>query len=140
MTGEVSVLALQSYGLAMLYALAAASVGYLVGTFMKGTTGALVLTFFLLFLILPTVDQTVGMIAGIRPEASLTFQAGTIDYILITPYPQDSEMSFDIGTGENFTIYTLIPHVGTAIVVMAGYVLVCNALAMWRFRRREMLG
>lgn len=140
MTGGVSGLALQSYGLALLYALAAASVGYLVGTFMKGGTGALVLTFFLLFLIFPTVDQTVGMIAGIRPEPSITFQAGTIDYIFIDPYPVDSTQNIDLGQGQNFTFYSLIPHVDMAVIVMLAYVVVCNAVAMWRFRTREMVG
>ncbi len=139
-TGGISGLALQSYGLAMLYALAAASLGYLIGTFMKGSTGALVLTFFLLLLILPTVDQTVGMIAGIRPEPSLSFQSGVVDYVFMTPYPEDSTMVIDIGEGQNFTFYNLVPKIDLAIVVFLSYMLVCNAVAMWRFKRREMLG
>ena len=139
-TGGVSGLAVQSYGLALLLALAAGSVGFLISAFMKGATGALILTFILLFMIMPALDGTLGEIGGIRTEPSLSFQSGVINYVLTTPYPVDSSDSIPIAPGQNFTVYSLFPHVDTAVAVMSGYILICNAVAIWRFGRREMVG
>ena len=139
-TGSISILAVQSYGLALLYAIAASSIGYLISSVMRGSIGAIVLTFFLLFMILPISDALVGTIGGISPEYSLTFQAGAVDYLFQTPYPQDTVLETPIPGGGNMTIYSFIPTVGMAIGVMLGYIIVCNLIAIFLFKRREMVG
>lgn len=138
-TGGVSDLAFASMGLAMLFAGACTGIGYLLSSVMKTATSALVFTFFLLFLILPIVDG-VGQVAGARTDFSLTFQEGVMNDIMQTPYPADSVITIPTGTGQNFTLYTYVPHVDTAIIVMSAYMLVTSALALVAFRRKEMVG
>ena len=66
-TGGVSNLVFASLGLALLFAAACTGISYLLSAIMKTTTGSLVFTFFLLFLILPIVDG-VGSFAGARTD------------------------------------------------------------------------
>jgi len=139
-TGSISVLAVESYGLALLYAIAASSLGYLISSVMKGSIGAIVLTFFLLLMILPVSDAMVGNIGGIEPSYSLTYQAGTVEYIFQTPYPHTETSVTPIPGDGNLTLYNFIPQVGTAIGVMMGYVIVANLMAIVIFKRREMVG
>jgi ABC-2 type transport system permease protein len=139
-TGSVTVLAAYSLLLALLYSIACIGVGFFLSALMKGSTGALVFTFALLFLILPIVDSTVGAVGGVKPEISLTFAGGTIDHIMQTPYPVDANQTIPVAAGQNITLYSLIPNVGTSVVVMAGYVVVLGALTFVLFKRKEMVG
>jgi len=139
-TGSVTVLAFYSLLLALLYSVACIGVGFFLSALMKGSTGALVFTFALLFMILPIVDATVGSVGGVRPEVSLTFAGGAVDYIMQTPYPIDGNLTFNIGAGQNLTMYTLYPNVTTSVIVMLGYGAVLGALAFVLFKRREMVG
>jgi ABC-2 type transport system permease protein len=139
MTGEVSTLAIESYGLAVLYALAASSVGFLISSILKGSTGALVLTFFLLFMIFPLVDS-VGTLGGIEPVPSITYQAGAIDAVLNNPYPQNWVEYANETTGPPFNIYFFYPSVASSAVAMLGYIAICNLAGMILFKRREMVG
>ena len=139
MTGGVSVLAIQSYGLAVLYALAASSVGFLISTILKGSTGALVLTFFLLFMIFPMVDL-VGTLGGVEPIPSITYQSGAIDAILTEPYPESFVEYANESIGLPFNIYFFYPSVVSCVGVMLGYVAVCNIIGIILFKRREMVG
>jgi ABC-2 type transport system permease protein len=139
-TGGVSMLAIESYGLAVLYAFAAASVGFLISSILKGSTGALVLTFFLLFMIFPLVDS-VGTLGGIEPVPSITYQAGAIDAVLVTPYPVNwVEYANETTNGLPFNLYFFYPSVASSVVVMIGYIAVCNIAGILLFKRREMVG
>jgi ABC-2 type transport system permease protein len=139
-TGSVTVLAFYSLLLALLYSIACIGVGFFLSALMKGSTGALVFTFMLLFMILPIVDSTVGAIGGVKPEVSLTFAGGAVNYVMQTPYPSDGNQTFSIGNGQNLTMYTWYPNVASSVVVMLGYALVFGALTMVLFKRREMVG
>ena len=139
-TGSISTLAIESYGLALLYAIAASSLGYLISSIMKGSIGAIVLTFFLLLMILPISDALVGTLGGVEPGYSLTYQAGTIDYIFQTPYPHSETSVIEVPGGGNMTFHTFIPQVGVAVGVMIGYIIIANLVAIIIFKRREMVG
>jgi ABC-type transport system involved in multi-copper enzyme maturation permease subunit len=133
------VLAIESYGLAVLYALAASSVGFLISTILKGSTGALVLTFFLLFMIFPMVDL-VGTLGGVEPIPSITYQSGAIDAILTEPYPESFVEYANESIGLPFNIYFFYPSVVSCVGVMLGYVAICNIIGIILFKRREMVG
>ena len=139
-TGSVTLLAFYSLLLALLYSVACIGVGFFLSALMKGSTGALVFTFMLLFMILPIVDTTVGAVGGVKPDVSLTFAGGAINNIMQTPYPVDSSQTLPIGPGQNLTLYTFYPDVTVAVLVMLGYGLVFGALTMVLFKRREMVG
>jgi ABC-2 type transport system permease protein len=138
-TGSVTILAVYSLLLALLYAIACIGVGFFLSALMKGSTGALVFTFALLFLILPIVDSTVGAVGGVKPDVSLTFAGGTVGYIMETPYPVDAVRTMHVG-GQNLTLYSWYPDVTIAVIVMLGYCVVLGALTMVLFKRREMVG
>ena len=138
-TGSVTILAVYSLLLALLYSIACIGVGFFLSALMKGSTGALVFTFALLFLILPIVDSTVGAIGGVKPEISLAFAGGTVGDVMQTPYPVDSNHTQHIG-GQNLTLYSWIPNVTTSIIVMLGYSAALGALTLVLFKRREMVG
>jgi len=135
-TGGVSPLTLSSLGLGVLFAAAAGAVGYLISAVMKGSTGSLVLTFAILFLIFPIVDG-VMTIVKVEPNFSLTFGAGAIQYIMRTPYPQDFVQSFDWGGG-TFEMTYYFPDPGLAVGMMVAYAVVCLLIAGILFNRREM--
>jgi ABC-2 type transport system permease protein len=142
---SVSSLMLDSFGLAVMYIIAAVSVGYLISSIMKGATGALVFTFAVLFLIFPIVDGVLSF-AGAKPVFSVTFSAQAISYIMQTPYPTDQLLTFPVGgrflggnsSADTVQIWNYYPEVGTAVLVMVVYAVVGVAAALIIFQRREM--
>lgn len=136
-TGSVSVLTLDSLGLAVLYGISASALGYFLSSVMKGSTGALVLTFVMLFLILPIVDGVLT-VAKVKPDFTLSFASSTIQYVMESPYPQDFVRVIDIGGGQTWEIAMYYPDVPIAVVVMLIWAAVCIFLAIWFFNRREM--
>jgi ABC-2 type transport system permease protein len=136
-TGGFSGLTLSSLGLAILFVLSASSVAYLISSVMKGGTGALVLTFFMFFLILPILDG-VFTFARVKPDFSLTFAAGAIQYVMQTPYPTDFFQEIPIGGGQVFEISVYYPDVALAAIVMVAYMIVGIVIGIWFFNKREM--
>lgn len=133
----------RSFGLSLLYIVAAVGVGYLVSAIMKGATGALVFTFAILFLIFPILDGVLSF-AGAKPVFSVTFSAEAISYIMQTPYPTDQKLTlptggaFGEGGGSTVQVWNYYPDVSTAALVMVIYALVAIAAALVIFHRREM--
>lgn len=123
-----------SFGFAVGYVFAATGIAYFVSSIMKGSTGAIVLTFFLLFMILPIVDS-VSMVSGVKIEGSVTFAAGAIAYILMDPYPADAMQ--DIGMMEFHSFY---PTPATAAFVLIAYALITCALSAVIFKRKQLVG
>ncbi|MCG7844694.1 MAG: ABC transporter permease, partial [Methanomassiliicoccales archaeon] len=121
-TGGGTELWLYSMLFAMCYGVAAAALGFFLSSIFKGSTGALVLTFFTLLMILPLV-QGIFMINQTEPTFVLTYASGPISYLMSSPYP----------TGD------YIPDVGTSLVVIAIYTLVLLVLGLLFFKRREMV-
>jgi len=123
-----------SFGFAVEYLVAAMAIAYLISAVLKGTTGATVLTFFMFIMILPIVDS-VAIFSGVKIEASVTFAAGVITYILSDPYPVDSTQS--VG---GFTFSNFYPDPLTAAVTMLAYAVVAVAIAMVLFKRKQLVG
>lgn len=134
--GSISSLMAASFGLALLFAVAALAIGYLISSFMKGSTGALILTFALLLMILPIVD-TVATLSKAKPDFSLTFSSGVIGYIMETPYPTDFVQNIDFG-GRTFEFLNYYPDVSLSIMIALAYSALAITLAIWLFNRREM--
>ncbi|MBE0518128.1 MAG: ABC transporter permease [Thermoplasmata archaeon] len=128
-----------SFAFCIEYLVAAMAVAYLIGTILKGSTGAIVLTFFLLFMILPIVDG-VSMVADVEIDGSLTYAAGVITYILEDPYPVDNSTSMDMGQGQGLTFSVFYPDPGIAALVMFAYAIVALAFSMVLFKRKQLVG
>lgn len=126
---------LLSFLFAIEYVIAATAIGYFISSLLKGTTGAIVLTFFMLFMILPIVDAT-SMFSGVKMEGSATFAAGVISYILIDPYPVDAMT--DVGMG--MELHSFYPTPETAAIVLLVYAVAACALSMVLFKRKQLAG
>jgi ABC-2 type transport system permease protein len=116
------------------YLMAAMAVAYLISTLLKGTTGATVLTFFLFIMILPIVDS-IAIFTGAKFDASLTFAAGVIGYILLDPYPTDWTQSF-----AGFEFNNFYPAPATAAIVMLAYAAAAIAISLVLFKRKQLAG
>ncbi|MBI0584621.1 MAG: ABC transporter permease subunit [Methanomassiliicoccus sp.] len=136
--GSMSNRVFASLGLALLYGITALSVAFLISSVMKGSTGALILTFALFFLIFSIVTSLIGQLGGIKPWFMLDFAGSTLSYVMADPYPVDSTLSFEIAPGQAFTTYLFYPEIGLSIAVMAVYAVASIVLAYVFFRRREM--
>ncbi len=123
-----------SFAYALELLLAATAVAYLISAILKSTTGASVLNFFLLILVLPIVDMMVSY-AGIRPEGSLTFSAGVIGSVLADPYPVDTTVTMHGITSSRF-----FPDPALAAIVLLAYGLAALAMGILLFRRRQLQG
>ncbi len=138
MGNGLSTLGLASLGLAVLYGISALAVAFLISSFMKGTTGSLILTFALFFFVLDIVASILGSLGGVKPWFLLNFAGSSLSYITTDPYPVDAIQTIDIGTGQTMTLYAFYPDVWTSIAVMVAYTVVALVLAYLLFRRREM--
>jgi ABC-2 type transport system permease protein len=125
---------LVSFAYAMEYLLALTAVAYLISSLMKGATGAIVLTFLLPLLIFNIIDG-VFMVAGVKFEASLTFSAGVIGYILQDPYPVDT--TIDAGA---FSFTNYYPDPALSVIVMFAWAIVAVALSLVLFKRKQLSG
>lgn len=125
-----------SFGFALEYLLAVMAIAYLISTFMKGTTGATVLTFFLFVMILPIIDS-IGSVSGFKSSWSVTFSAQTITNILTIPYPTDKVTELP---GAGLTIHSYYPDPAIAAIVMLVYALIAIAISIVLFRRKQMTG
>jgi ABC-2 type transport system permease protein len=134
-TGGFSWLGVESLLLAMLFSLAALAVGYLISSFMKGATGALILTF-ALFLFILTLISGMLTLGGVEPWFLVNFAGEVIGYITQVPYPTSS--TGDPGVGPGFSMATYVPDVGISIAVMLAYLVVSLMMAYFFFKRREM--
>ncbi|MFA5312843.1 MAG: ABC transporter permease subunit [Methanomassiliicoccales archaeon] len=137
-TGETTALLVWSMLLAFIYTAAAIAVGFMISSFMKGSTGALILTFALLFMILPMISGIMSM-TDFKPEFELTFQANSVSYMLEDPYPVDSKEVMEISEGQTMTIWYYYPQPWIAAGVMSLYAVVAAALGYIGFKKREMV-
>lgn len=138
-TGGVSDHTLASLGLALLFAVSASAVGYLISSFMKGGTGALVFTFAFLFLILQIVDS-VCSVALFKPNFSLSFMATAISCVMQTPYPSDFIQVYPPPPAAPVVeVGIYFPDPSLAAVVAITYVVIALVVGLILFKRREMI-
>jgi ABC-2 type transport system permease protein len=133
-----TVLGLASLGLALLYGITAISVAFLISSVMKGSTGALILTFALFLFVFNIVSSLMGQLGGIKPWFMIDFAGQSMNYIVMNPYPVDHTVPVDIGGGQLMNIHYFYPDVIISIAVMVVYAVVAIALAYFFFTRREM--
>lgn len=126
------------FGMSLLFSLeflvATTAVAYLISAIMKGSTGSIVLTFLLFIIILPILDS-ISTFTGVKIEASITFAATVINWIVLDPYPVDSS-----GEAFGYTFYSFYPTPESAAIVMLGYIVVSMAISLVLFKRKQLVG
>lgn len=129
--GEIAKYLPLSFAFAALFLLACLSVAYFVSSIMKGSTGAIVLTFFLLVMTLPVI-QRIGMLSGVKMWFLLTFNGDmTMTALSWDEYPVDWVHSLF-----GFTYYAYYPEPVMSILVMSAYTVIFGSLAMMAFKMR----
>ncbi len=123
-----------SFAFAFEYLVAVIAIAYLISSVLRGSTGALVLTFFMFIMILPIVDS-VSMFAGVKINASVTFASGAMLYTMYDPYPEDT-----VNTDFGMTFYQYYPEPGLAALVMLAYLVAALALSLVLFKRKQLAG
>jgi ABC-2 type transport system permease protein len=136
-----------SFSYACLYLFAVVALAYFFSAIMRSSVTALVLTFFMLFMILPIVDA-VGAIAKFKPWFSVTFAAGIITNILKQPYPKDLVQTIPTLAGNvsqatttaptSITIAQYYPDINQSIAVMVAYLVGALILSIIIARMRQM--
>ena len=127
-----------SFAFAALFLISILAVAFFISSIMKGSTGAIVLTFFLMFMILPIVQTIGGMVSGMKMWFLVTFTGDLASTSLSWDhYPADS---VDIIPGMGYTFYNYYPDPGTSVVVMIAYLIVFGAISMYLFKRKELTG
>jgi len=124
-----------SFGFAMLFLLAALALAYFISSLLKGSTGAIVLTFFLLLMILPIIEG-VGAASGVKMGPLLTFAGHSMIYSLsLDDYPADTVIEMP---GAGFTFHQFYPELGLSAIILAIYAIVFAAISIFLFKRREL--
>lgn len=136
-TGSVSELMVWSFLLAVLFTASTISMGFMISSLMKGSTGALILTFALLLMIMPMISGIMSL-TDVKPDFLLSFAGDSIGNMMQTPYPQDSKMTFD-ANGQVMTIWNYYAQPWIATAVMLVYGAVTFVLGFLAFRKREMV-
>jgi hypothetical protein len=104
---------------------------------LKGSTGALILTFALLLLIMPMISGILSL-TSVKPDFLLSFAGDSVGSMMQSPYPQDSQ--FVVGAnGQDMTIWSYYAQPWTATAVMLAYGTVTFILGFLAFRKREMV-
>jgi ABC-2 type transport system permease protein len=135
-TGGATELLFYSFLLALLFAAATISVAFFISAVMKGGTGALILVFALLFLIMPMVVGIMS-ITPVKPSFILTFEGETANYVMQTPYPVDNVTKVETPQG-NFTIYSYYPSISDGVIGMTVYTVAGLIAGVVVFKRREL--
>jgi ABC-2 type transport system permease protein len=123
-----------SLAFAVGFLIAATAVAYLISSVLKGSTGATVLTFLMFIIILPIIDA-VSQFTGTKIDASLTFASGITGYIVLDPYPVDTSTE-QLG----FTFYAFYPDPWIAAIVFLAYSVICIAISLLLFYRKQLSG
>ncbi|MEM4264988.1 MAG: ABC transporter permease [Thermoplasmata archaeon] len=125
-----------SFLYASMFLLGCLGLAYFISSVMKGSTGAIILTFFILTMISQIIIG-VGSLAGVKMWFMLTFAGDTIvESINADNYPVDSSYEFG-GFG---TIYNFYPDLGTSVVVMLAYFIAFSLISVMLFKRKQLLG
>jgi ABC-2 type transport system permease protein len=126
-----------SFLLAVLYSWSIAALTYVFSSVFKGTMGASILPFLLLFFVFPLI--TVGMeFGGYEPFIFLNYGGDTIYNILSNPYPPHEFSVSASSGGITLTITEFSATLAEGIVIMASYLILSLVVSAVLIRRRQM--
>lgn len=133
--GDVAKYLPLSFCFAALFLVACLAVAFFISSILKGSTGAIILTFFMFLMILPIV-MSVGMLSGAKMWFLISFMGDLPTTSLSWDhYPVDSSQ-----TQFGFTFYNFYPDPGTSVAVLLAYLVIFSILTIILFRRKQLLG
>lgn len=128
---------LLSYLFAVLYACSVSALTFVFSALFKGSMGASVLPFLLMFFVFPIISA-VAMFGNFEPFIFLNYGSQIIFNVLLNPYPPN-KMSIPFGSaGISFTLTEYFAGIAEGIIIMVSYLIVSLILSTILIRRRQM--
>lgn len=128
---------LLSYVFAVLYACSVAALTFVFSSLFKGSMGASVLPFLLLFFVFPIIGA-MAMLGNFEPFIFLNYGAQIISNVLLNPYPSN-KISIPFGSGGiSITITEYYAGLAEGLIIMVSYLIVSLILSAILIRRRQM--
>jgi ABC-type transport system involved in multi-copper enzyme maturation permease subunit len=137
MTGSLPVELFYSFLLAVLYACSIAALTFVFSSLFKGTMGASILPFLLLFFVFPLISVAIGF-GGYEPFMFLNYAGGTIVNVLSNPYPPHEFSISTSSAGITITITQFFASLSEGIIIMSSYLVLSLVLSAILVRRRQM--
>jgi ABC-type transport system involved in multi-copper enzyme maturation permease subunit len=137
MTGSFPVELFYSFLLAVLYACSVAALTFIFSSLFKGTMGASVLPFLLLFFVFPIITLVIEL-GGYEPLMFLNYGGGTIVNVLSNPYPPHEFSISASSGGMTITVTQFYAGLAEGIIIMGSYLIVSLVLSAILIRRRQM--
>jgi ABC-2 type transport system permease protein len=127
-----------SYVYCVLYTYSIVSLTFVFSSLFKGTMGASVLPFLLMFFVFPIITAFMEL-GGVEPFMLLTYSGSIISNIFIIPFPPHT-MSIPISVGGTvyMVVTTFYPDVAEGVLIMACYLVAGLILSILFARRRQM--
>jgi len=132
--GSVPLEVAKSFVYAVLYICSVLGLTFFFSSIFKGSMGATLLSFFMLFMILPIVNA-VFTFTGSEPWYVLTYAAGIITEIINPPSVRVEKIQVP---NSDLTIWNFHPVILTSVVVLALYFAVTLMLSLFIAKRKEM--
>ena len=135
----------QSLLFAWVYLVAALSLTFAFSSLFKSSSISILMSVILLLFVFGVVDDVSMFVAGIEPWYSITYGAGIISSILVSPYPAHKVTeSLGAAFGRNqtsanphFVISTYTASVPEGLEILVVYFAVMAALGLWLFVKKE---
>jgi len=115
----------------ILYVFAVISLSMFISSIMKSSTMSIILTFFLLFMIFPVI-QFVLTFSKIEPWFIITYCEQIITLVFNPPEQRIIEYHVN-----NAVFYQYYPDIGTSILVLIAYLVICLLAGIIIFKIRE---
>jgi ABC-type transport system involved in multi-copper enzyme maturation permease subunit len=135
--GELPAGLLLSYLFSIFYACSVASLTFVFSALFRGSMGASILPFILIFFVFPVI-MAVLMIAGIEPLIFINYGSQIAQNILMDPYPPN-RLTISIGAGGmGITVTEFYATVAEGIIIMGSYLAIGLILSALLLKRRQM--
>jgi ABC-type transport system involved in multi-copper enzyme maturation permease subunit len=135
--GELPTGLLLSYLFAVFYACSVAALTFVFSSLFKGSMGASILPFLLIFFVFPII-MAVLMIAGYEPFLFINYGAQVAQNILLDTYPPN-KLTLRVGAGGfGITVTEFYATVAEGVIIMGSYLVIGLILSALIMRRRQM--
>ena len=135
--GVLPVGVLLSYLFTIFYACSVASLTFVFSALFRGSMGASILPFLLIFFVFPVI-MAVLMIAGIEPIIFINYGAQIAQNILLNTYPPN-RLAYSIGAGGfGITVTEFYATVAEGVIIMGSYLVIGLVLSALIMSRRQM--
>jgi ABC-2 type transport system permease protein len=131
--GSVPIEIAPSLGFSLLYVCSVLGLTFFFSSIFRGSIGATLLSFFLLFMILPIISSVVGSFGGNEPWYMVTYAAGIITTVFNPPAQRHV-----VQVSERMSLHIWSPDFVISVFVMFAYFIIPLILSIFITNKKEM--